>query len=209
MKPGPDIIYKCPKCGVFLKRGSLMSGNTFGAQLYSDGKRISPMLPDFPNLTKCKKCDSIFWISELDKIGELRWGETSHPEWENADEVDFLCLKDLFRALKTAKNQGEEKLIRIWIWQAFNDRVRTDGNLFLESKGNILWKENCHALLKLLHRDEVNDKLMMAELYRNLKEFEKCIEILDSIVEIDLNWIKDRMKRHAERKISAVFLLND
>jgi DNA-directed RNA polymerase subunit RPC12/RpoP len=132
MLPGPDIIYKCPKCGVFLKRGSLMSGNTFGAQLYSDGKRIAPMSPDFPNLTKCKKCDSIFWLSDLDIIGESEWGDTSHPKWEYADEVEFLCIKDLIRALETVKDQDEEELINMWICQAFNDRARNSVNDFFK-----------------------------------------------------------------------------
>ena len=72
MKPGPDYIYKCPVCGKLVKRGSLMSGNTFGAKLYSDGKNDAPMLPDFPNLSKCAKCDTIFNLRELKEVGAFR-----------------------------------------------------------------------------------------------------------------------------------------
>ena len=59
MLPGPNYIYKCPSCGNFIKIGSLISGNTYGAKLYSDGKRVAPMMPEFPDLTKCKKCNAI------------------------------------------------------------------------------------------------------------------------------------------------------
>jgi len=52
MMPGPDIIYKCPKCGSFLKNKSLMSGNTIGACHYSDGKVIAMMMPEYPYITK-------------------------------------------------------------------------------------------------------------------------------------------------------------
>jgi hypothetical protein len=68
MLPCPNLIYECPYCGNRLKRKSLASGNTLGAKLYSDGKQIAPMLPDFPNLTKCKKCDNIFYVNDLKKL---------------------------------------------------------------------------------------------------------------------------------------------
>ena len=62
MIQGSDYIYKCPKCGNLLKKLTLISGNTFQGTVYSDGKSIYPMLPEIPNLTKCKKCDEIFWL---------------------------------------------------------------------------------------------------------------------------------------------------
>ena len=73
MIPGPEYIYKCPNCGNLLSRGSLMSGNTFGAKLFSDGKRITPMLPEFPNLTKCKKCNRFIWVNKLQEVGTYEW----------------------------------------------------------------------------------------------------------------------------------------
>lgn len=46
MLPGPTIIIACPLCGQYAKKRTIISGNTFGAKLWSDGKRISPMLPE-------------------------------------------------------------------------------------------------------------------------------------------------------------------
>ena len=46
MMPGPAQILTCPYCGEKKKIMSLLSGNTFGAKLWSDNKKISPMLPE-------------------------------------------------------------------------------------------------------------------------------------------------------------------
>ena len=101
--PGPDYIYECPKCSNLLKKASNASGNTFGSTLYSDGKMIAPMLPEFPNLTKCTKCDTILWLSEMKEIGTCdAWDKKCKPEWKNAVRVDFLGVTDLFRFLETA-----------------------------------------------------------------------------------------------------------
>jgi len=92
MTPGPDYIYECPNCGSLLKRGSINSGNTFISTLYSDGKMIAPMLPEFPNLTKCRKCDSILWLSEMKEIGigeEVEKRKTNCKPWRKV-------LKKLF-----------------------------------------------------------------------------------------------------------------
>ena len=73
MIPGPDYIYECPnsKCPNHLIQGSLASGNTFGQRIFSDGKNIAPMLTQFSTITKCQKCDTIFWMKDAKKIGEI------------------------------------------------------------------------------------------------------------------------------------------
>jgi hypothetical protein len=128
MTPGPDLIYKCPQCGSLLKNHSLCSGNTLGAFLYSDGKQDADMLPNFPDLTKWKECNSIFWLCDLKIIGKYApWlfldeeisGENpfaflmegrkikteQEKKWDNSPYAEFLNIKDLFRALNENKNK--------------------------------------------------------------------------------------------------------
>jgi tetratricopeptide (TPR) repeat protein len=219
MLPGPDLIYECPQCGNLLKQESLISGNTFGAKLYSDGIQIASMQPDFPNLTKCKKCNNIFWIEDLKEIGGyFKWWDSGgyideefktddmKAKWEAAEEIKFLDIKDLHAALKITKDIEKEKTIRIWIWQAFNDRVRDGGEkMFVEKEDKDLWEENCCVLLNLLNRDDLNEKLLVAELYRNLGRFEDCIEILNNDESRNINWIKDPMKYLAKKNFTRVF----
>jgi len=246
MKLGPDYIYECPNCGCFLKRGSIISGNTFRSTLYSDGKRIAPMLREFPNLTKCRKCNSILWLSEMKKIGtcedegkakmkslnkilkkmlmELTDGsdpilesdtveeqeENCKPEWKNAIRVDFLDITDLFRFLKwdTVKNDIEkEKYVRTHIWWTFNDRIRTSKGTLIRIGEKKLWEKNCRRLIELLDKTEDNQTITAAELYRNLGDFEPCMELLSSIKDEKYDWIVEKLKLECNAKNSILIEL--
>ena len=220
MTPGPDYIYKCPKCSNLLRRGSLRSGNTIGAELYSDGKQIAPMLPEFPNLTKCKKCETILWLSEMKEIGTCDlWddesNEKSKKEWQNADRAEFLDVDDWFRAFEldgVKKDREKEKIVRCYIWRAFNDRIRlgttdcANSDFVLESE-EVSWKQNCLRLIELLDKKDINQKIMTAELHRNLGEFELCMEIINSL-DSDYAWLIERFKIECENKNKLLVKLN-
>jgi hypothetical protein len=109
MMPGPDYVYQCPNCGNLITCGSLSSGNTFGAKIYSDGKRIAPMLPEFPDLTKCRKCNSIFWLSKLKKGGTIEWYDNINSDWQYADKAQFLKIDDYFEALDKGLAEDKEE----------------------------------------------------------------------------------------------------
>jgi len=193
---GDNEFYLCPKCGNLLTRQSLVSGNTCDSVLYSDAKRVAPMLPEFPNLTKCKKCNSIFWLQKLEDIGSDEWREKLNLNWQDADEAEFLTIEDYFRAidLKIAENEAEEYFIRQRIWWTFNDRVRENKGIFVNDKDESLYRSNCFALIYMLDVESDNNKIAMAELNRNLGNFDKCISIIDSIQDENLKWLVDRLR---------------
>jgi uncharacterized Zn finger protein len=56
MIPGPTVIYECSSCGKHIEQQTIVSGNTFGARFWTDGKVDAPMLPDEPWLVKCQHC---------------------------------------------------------------------------------------------------------------------------------------------------------
>ena len=206
MIPGDDYIYKCPNCGSLLKNRSFVSGNNFGAKLFSDGKQIAPMLPDYPNLTKCKKCNSIFWLSNLEKIAKYNSWKDKNAEWGNADYADFLEIKDLCRALEITKDKKEETIIRQLIWWTINDRVRNDKQIFNDESDKDLYEQNCNILLTLLSEEDFNQRIMIAELYRNLGKFEQCLAIIKNLP-TDFEWLKDEFSQQCEKKNSLVFRL--
>ncbi len=210
MQPGPNYVYKCPRCGNLLTVGSILSGNTIGAKIYSDGKRIAPMLPDFPDLTKCKKCETIFWLSKLRKIGRYEWGDKMNSKWAKADEANFLGIDDYFRALSenVAENVEEELFIRNQVWWAYNDRKRDNKSLFTDEHDQLMWWENCHKLISLLDQADLEQKIMTAEIYRNLGEFDTCIRIIQSIDNDDLKWLKEKFMHECDQKNTYVIRLN-
>lgn len=210
MLPGPNYVYKCPKCNNLLTKGSLMSGNTFGAEIFSDGKRIAPMLPEFPNLTKCKKCDTILWLSKLKEIGIYKWGDKDNSNWENANNAEFLSIEDYNRALDSglAETKQEKIFIRQRIWWAYNDRKRNGNNQFIDENDEVKWKENCEKLISLLDYSNLNQRIMIAEIKRNLGDFKDCMEIIKGIDNDELNWLKNKVTKECELKNRWVIKLN-
>ncbi|MDR0830982.1 MAG: hypothetical protein LBN95_12875 [Prevotellaceae bacterium] len=212
MQIGPNLIYKCPKCGEFIQNGSLISGNTLHAQIYSDAKQIAGMLPEYPNLTKCQKCNEIFWLSDLKKVDAYfpvflfkdASKNKSNPEWANADYADFLDINDLHRALEMFLDK--ETVIRRMIWWKFNDRVRKGKDLFIDETDEHFWQQNCNRLLELFDKNDTEQQVMIAELYRNLGQFDNCLEIINGLPD-DFNWLKDKFREECSKQNKLVFRL--
>lgn len=210
MLPGPIQIYQCPQCQNFIKQYSLMSGNTFGAKLYSDGKHVAPMLPEYPDLTKCESCNHIFWLSKQKQIGEFEYGDTVKNEWEFADDAEFLSIPDYYQALETgvAKNKEEEIDIRMRLWWSYNDRIRNSENIFNDENDELRWHDNVNKLLTILDLNDDNDKIVAAELYRNLGNFDACRDVVNSIENEDLEWVKEKFLKACNEKNRWVIQMN-
>ncbi len=73
MVPGPDRVIECAPCKTLMRVPTLLSGNTFGARWWTDGKMIAPMLPMPPTITRCHGCGRYFWIAEAKGIGEIHF----------------------------------------------------------------------------------------------------------------------------------------
>mgnify|MGYP000980930290 CR=1 FL=1 len=204
MKRGPNYIYKCPNCYNLIQNKSLLSGNTLGGKFYSDGRIIAPMLPDIPFLTKCYKCNTIFWLKK--PIGGYEMGDKSNLSWYNADQAEFLEIDDYFRALQIgiAQNKEEEILIRKQIWYAYNDRVRLGKEQFVNENDEKMWRENCQKLILLLDQSDIRQKIMIAELKRNLADFNGCLETIKKVNDKRFNKIKERIIFECEHKNNKV-----
>lgn len=218
MIPGPDIYYKCPTCGAYLYTHSLTSGNTFGAKTYSDGKMVAPMLPEYPNLTKCENCETIVMLSRLEQIieddsrkekkrddisllgkilrlfsrtktknieaeheGELQERQDINSPFVSRYECMHLGLGDLYKALDVFPN--DELYIRLKIWRKHNDILRFSSELTPENiHQDILdyheYMNNCRSLLNLLNKEDDDERLIMAELNRNLGNFTECLDLI-------------------------------
>ncbi len=191
---GEDLIYACPHCGTYFKQMNVMSGNTFGATFYSDGKYYAPMMRDVPRFTSCRKCKHIIDIAQLKPVNPTHgfsWrkllGLNKPIDAKNIPYCHDLRGTEWDEALQLFP--AYEQYFRICIWQDAHDVCRqwpvsSDFEVYL--KKNIEredYKKNCRALLKLLDTPDksIEDILGMAEIYRNLGEFEKAIETLELI----------------------------
>jgi hypothetical protein len=107
MKPGPTIIIACPYCGQYAKKKTLLSGNNFDAELWSDGKRVAPMLPAYPSLVICKKCNQFYWVKDAKEVESVDYQLGNKGKLKNISFIEFPTFRQYFKSLKTIP---EEKL---------------------------------------------------------------------------------------------------
>lgn len=209
MLPGPNFIYQCPLCDTLVSKSSLMSGNTFGAEFFSDGRYFARMMPEFPRITKCIGCTTMFWLDKTNEIGSYNWGEEINKEWEEAFNVDFLTLNDYFLALEfhLPRTIEEEIYIRKRIWWGMNDRIRFKEELPAYENENQLWSDNIHKLISLLNSSDDDEKIIITELHRNLGNFDTSIEMLKSIKHPKYDWLKNAITKACKSKNKKVFQL--
>lgn len=191
MLPGKDEYYKCPDCGTLLVQATIMSGNTFGAKFYSDGKQIAPMLQNFPVISKCEDCERIFWLNETNI--------TKNEDDKYAKKAEFLLLADYFKALELDenKNQENEVALRLLIWRLFNDRVRENLFIFKNPNDKQKYEDNIKRLLEIFEPKNQSDVIIHAELFRNIEDFDESFVLINSVSDKSfvayINAIKDEI----------------
>lgn len=189
MIPGPDQIIACPLCKGLAKHMTLLSGNTFGAKVWTDGKMIAPMLPRPPAVVKCRHCGECYWLAEAENVGTLgppdSKGQEINPTWATADEVEEPTEEEYYLAIEKglATDVEQEKNLRVLAWWRSNDGFRNAPPA--PGRGNprtsAPWKKNLEALANLLHDENEGERLMRAEVLRELGEFEAAKQILHRI----------------------------
>ena len=188
MTPGPDIILKTPERGDLVKTSTINSGNTFGATLWTDGKMEAPMLPDEPMFLCNPQTGESFWIDDCEEIGEAPgiWSEPREVIHEDrvlsSEEIDAIpyaaeAQEDQYLELLKQENlmQVRERYARMRVWWLDNDRARQSGS----SNRPAHFRDNLESLLPLLVLNIDEDRLMAAEILRELGEHQGATQMLD------------------------------
>ena len=197
MRPGPEIIRKCVSCTVPMAQVTIKSGNTFGATLWTDGKMEAPMLPDLPWFVKCPHCHSLLWIDEQVELGEAELDCMLISEKEKLSMKPYLkkaSLLDIEISIPQCVTPSEEELfasmdtnisdvkkaryLRLRAWWAGNDVRRKS-----RKKHPLSEKEakNLQALVALLIESDKNDRIIKAEIMRELGRFDDAVSILSML----------------------------
>jgi hypothetical protein len=201
---GPDQIVACPHCGALAKYMTLLSGNTFGARVWTDGKRLAPMLPAPPAVVKCHHCGDCYWLADAEEVGAVELWPGGHllarvftlpvlralgtvklwpgAEWAAAPVIEEPAEADYYDALERglATNSEQERTLRILAWWRRNDAFRHDAQA---EAGRALslsdtCRTNLEALATTLDEADERDRLMKAEVLRQLGEFEAAKTLL-------------------------------
>lgn len=202
MIPGPDQVIACPHCGSLARQHTLISGNTFGAILWSDGKQEAPMLPEFPAVTKCHGCKRFYWVDEAEVKGEI---EPFGDKWEIAQPTRHLTIDEYIEALDAGvgSTRRKERYLRVHFWWAVNDIIRRNSSAQIPMRYVQKWRENLTKLSVLLDERDPNDRIMKAEIARETGDFAQAVRLLED-VPADFRWIADSIMELAKKKSSLV-----
>lgn len=236
MQLGPSNLYRCPFCGKEKKLLSLISGNTFGAVVWSDTFRDCPMFPEPSRVQHCPKCGKFYFLDDIKPDLQL------DDEWKNFGigtmETGSLNYKESREAMnqfaESTLSPDQEEWLHLNLLYSFNDwRTRE----LMEVRKNLKglngkdggwaegWRESaqkqeaeCLARTvsdedKALFRRNAQwlkahfpeNRLLHAELHREMGEFEECLAILD---EIGDNHLTRQFRAKALAGNTEVFILH-
>jgi len=220
--------YFCPSCKKPVAEVKISGFSIQSGIIYSDGvktDRESPFSSHFePSLGKCPFCNDIFFVSNL-KPANKNVLIKKNKNIINPEKNDF--IKALEK--KLAKTPDEEIEARLCVWQVLNEKVRAvrkEGNRDLELEKEFfsganarLYKENCAALISLFEQklkgkksdikneSKINEiKITMAEIHRNLGNFDACFDIIESLP-AKYEWLKLKYMPRTASNDRLVFAL--
>ena len=202
MMPGPSQILTCPHCGQKKEIMSLLSGNTFGADNWSDNKCIAPMLPEISYVQKCPHCAKYFILSRQKEV----YSESDYSS--ELGSLSFAETKDAFVQLSQEKfhDMEEEANVRMLLHQAYNDYYFRDGGRQTVAEADQkLFRENALWLIENFIADDV----MKAEFYREAGNMEMAKALIEE-VSADNDFTKNLVATIKEKIFkgeTAVFLI--
>lgn len=236
MQLGPTNLYKCPFCGKEKKLLSLISGNTFGAVVWSDTFRDYPMLPEPSRVQHCPECEKYFFLDDIQPtvLKDEMWKEfrIGCSETGSLDYMESREAMNQFAGYTLAEDQ--EEWLHLNLLYSFNDwRTRElmvvrknlkglkgkDGG-WAEGWRESAQKQETECLARtmsdedraLFHRNAQwlkarfpENRLLHAELHREMGEFEECLAILD---EIGDNHLTRQFRAKALAGDTEVFILH-
>lgn len=206
MMPGPTMIRECAACGKRIAQYTTLTGNTFGARFWTDGKMDAPQLPDHPSLVKCQHCASLIWIHEQKQVGIFGYGLITRYAELLASErpgpaatptlLDYLGFLDA-----GVGDKHKERYLRIRTWWASNDRRRESSQ---PTPLDCIETQNLRNLANLFDEAEDNDRLIKAEVLRELGEFGEAERLLTSTFEDRWSHAASIIRGLNQKRIAAV-----
>lgn len=200
-----DIHFKCDDCGAIHSRGSLASGNTFGAMLFCDGKTIYPHLPEFPAITTCKRCSKNFWLDQQTKY--VLTGDEIEPIYVS----EFLSLNEYSNVFKDReyRQETDELFLRFRMLWKFHDPFRFEERDVSSLRENPEYISNLERLIALSAADETPPEiLMVAEFHRYLGQFDQAIALIEPLLESEVDFFAKILWKRNKEADCCVFVLS-
>lgn len=208
-------IVACPYCGKHKELLSIVPDNTFKPILWSDGKRITPLLPEVSPVQKCPRCRKYYlYYKQPTKTADhvsFTTGDLSYKEWKEA----FAQLN-----ADTTLDDRDKNVFFMRLIQTFNDRYYRGPAPAIYTKESIPPQEEYAFIVQIIDSfisyaklETPSAKLLKAELYREAGMFDQCEETLDAIdyrqLDSYIRNIYDGIKKRMEAKVTKVFRIEE
>ena len=183
---GPPYIIACPVCQDTAATHTYLSTNTFGATLWSDGFLDAPMQPQKELIARCERCEGVYAVAQAVPLGLLdSANQLAHPEWNNAHYIRPATIEDYRQALAEGMAESyphREIKLRTRIWWLLNDPKRINPSsepTTTECTENLA---HLKGLLMETKNNDFNDQVTLAEVHRQLGEFNAAQSILEPLL---------------------------
>ena len=205
--PGETIYRECPSCDGLLIERTLLSGNTIGARYWTDGKMDAPMFPENPALVRCAHCQTLLWLPEVTEH-EFATPPAMFETVKDALDPTAPTEADYLEAIASglAPDQEREIYCRLHAWHRFNDARRNQKNAAELGELSDVAASNMKALFALLDRIKPAERLMRAEIARELGRFPEALGLLKLKFDFgeDYQATAERIRELAERELPGV-----
>lgn len=213
---GPDLphspkVIRCATCQTFFwSAGAASEEVSYDAVLAAFTKNCSDC--DEPqDLGRMKREWEELLIPQMGEEEGRQFVEGLMAEWtlwerlRRTSTVRELTVEECLEAIElgVATNRDQELTLRILAWHRYNDRGRT-GERGTGRDDSGIWRPNAYALLNLLDSTDPEQRLMRAELYRELGDFERCRAELDELQDPTLRFRVDALRRWCDAGDTAV-----
>jgi len=179
MIPAPDSYFCCPDCGAIHARSEIMSGNTFGASYFSDGKMEAPMYPDRPFIIRCGQCALIFFLTLDQKMPGSSKLDSKIFYASKLDQQGWMEAIDR----KLCRDEEEELGFRIQMIWVMHDLYRNKPDESYDLSNDTQYVENINRMLSLSKLETAEDLIFAAELNRFKGDFDRAQQLI--------NWLYD------------------
>lgn len=229
----------CPHCGEVKYILTLLSGNSLGGKIWSDSRRIYPMMLRPSSIQRCPHCGKYFHILDCSHkpadipshIFELRKPEESQAEktpeelarkqreekirqegYDNRfGELNYMEFIEAEPYIVT-ENATQERIIdyKLLYIYAYNDAKY---GRFISEREDIpvFYQQKFKEFAMDVIESYGEDEILSAELWRELGRFEQCIRNCEHLLEIgvDEGVVKQIMEKAKNQDADAFILRFD
>jgi len=201
----PPIVLECPECGekyLISRESNTPSEN---ATIFSDGFFIDELNWRIPKIIGCVTCELGFFPEKGKIIEKPGWNEF-HEKWSQIKKAEPPTAGSLALELRARKNIDpmDELALRLEFW--FSGNHTENGRMLLtkNEKFSTFWNESLMKLENLLSPNIEDQRLVKAEINRQLKRFDQCISLLSGMN----HPMGKSIQQKAENQISNLFTFN-